>query len=61
VAEGVETEQQKQALVKMECHGFQGYLMGRPMDAAEMTQRLEAQIDSAFDALLPPQPLGRAN
>jgi diguanylate cyclase (GGDEF)-like protein len=61
VAEGVETEQQKAALVAMECYGFQGYLMGRPMAAAELGLRLEAQIDSAFDALLPPQRLDPAN
>jgi len=61
VAEGVETQQQREALVEMDCHGFQGYLMGRPMEAKELTQRLEAQIDSAFDALLPPTRLDPAN
>jgi diguanylate cyclase (GGDEF)-like protein len=61
VAEGVENEQQKQALVQMGCNGFQGYLMGRPMDARDLTQRLEDQINTAFDALLPPRELGQAN
>ena len=60
VAEGVETEQQLAALRDMGCGRFQGYLMGRPMPAAELTLRLEAQIDSAFDALLPPQAIQAA-
>jgi len=54
VAEGVETDQQLRALVGMGCYGFQGYLLGRPMDPEDMTRRLTAQIDSAFHALLPP-------
>jgi len=53
VAEGVETIEQKAALVKMGCNGFQGYLLGRPMEAADMGMRLETQINSAFNALLP--------
>jgi diguanylate cyclase (GGDEF)-like protein len=54
VAEGVETIEQMSALTQMGCGGFQGYLLGRPMAAAEMTTRLESQISSAFKALLPP-------
>ena len=61
VAEGVETEQQKRALVQMGCNGFQGYLMGRPMEARDLTLLLEDQINTAFDALLPPRPLDQAN
>ncbi len=53
VAEGVETVEQKAVLVDMGCYGFQGYLLGRPMEAAEMSLRLESQINSAFNALLP--------
>ena len=53
VAEGVETSEQMAALVDMGCHGFQGYLLGRPMEAADMSVRLESQINSAFRALLP--------
>jgi len=52
VAEGVETIEQKAALVKMGCYGFQGYLLGRPMEAADLSVRLETQINSAFNALL---------
>jgi len=61
VAEGVETLQQKNALVDMGCYGFQGYLMGRPMEGAELGLRLESQINSAFNALLPSPPLDQAN
>jgi len=61
VAEGVETVDQKETLSDMGCHGFQGYLLGRPMEAAELTQRLEAQINVAFNALLPSARLDPAN
>ena len=61
VAEGVETDQQKDALVEMGCYGYQGYLLGRPMEAAEITLRLERQVNSAFNALLHPQQLDQAN
>ncbi|MDR3673222.1 MAG: EAL domain-containing protein [Holophaga sp.] len=54
VAEGVETPEQHETLVKMGCYGFQGYLLGRPMEASELTLRLESQITTAFNALLPP-------
>ena len=33
VAEGVETEAQRQALVQLRCPGFQGYLFGAPQTA----------------------------
>jgi diguanylate cyclase (GGDEF)-like protein len=61
VAEGVETLEQKEALADMGCYGFQGYLLGRPMTASELTLRLEGQINSAFNALLPPPRLDQAN
>ena len=34
MAEGVETEAQREFLSNLKCDGMQGYLMGRPMDAA---------------------------
>jgi len=61
VAEGVETQMQKEALSRMGCHAFQGYLIGRPMEAPELTVLLETQITTAFNALLPPPSLDRAN
>ena len=61
VAEGVETVEQRAALVEMGCYGYQGYLLGRPMEAAELTLRLEGQVNSAFNALLHPHRLDQAN
>lgn len=40
VAEGVETEQQAEALLEMGCDELQGYRYGRPVDAATMTRLL---------------------
>jgi EAL domain-containing protein (putative c-di-GMP-specific phosphodiesterase class I) len=36
VAEGVETEAQRDFLLAMGCAGLQGFLLGRPMEAAEV-------------------------
>ncbi|NTV75858.1 MAG: EAL domain-containing protein, partial [Holophaga sp.] len=60
VAEGVETQAQKETLHGMGCHAFQGYLMGRPMEAAAMGIHLETQINTAFNALLGPPMQDRA-
>ena len=43
IAEGVETEEQRQSLVELGCHLGQGYLLGRP--AAQMA------VATALDAL----------
>ncbi len=40
IAEGVETEQQKQFLIEHGCDMLQGYLFARPMPAEEFTQLL---------------------
>jgi diguanylate cyclase (GGDEF)-like protein len=40
VAEGVETEEQRQALVAMGCDYLQGYLLARPMPAEDFAQHL---------------------
>ena len=39
VAEGVETEEQKQRLLKLKCDQCQGYLFGEPMPALEFERR----------------------
>jgi EAL domain-containing protein (putative c-di-GMP-specific phosphodiesterase class I) len=31
IAEGVETEEQREFLVRLGCHAFQGYLFSRPL------------------------------
>jgi diguanylate cyclase (GGDEF)-like protein len=36
VAEGIETEAQRDFLRRIGCHALQGYLLGRPMDAADV-------------------------
>jgi diguanylate cyclase (GGDEF)-like protein len=45
VAEGVETEAQQALLTELGCHAFQGFLLGRPMKAREVSILLEAQRD----------------
>ena len=35
IAEGVETEEQRSALIELGCHLGQGYLLGRPMASLE--------------------------
>jgi len=35
IAEGVETEQQREFLTHLGCHTFQGYLFGRPLPLDE--------------------------
>jgi diguanylate cyclase (GGDEF)-like protein len=44
VAEGVETEDQRRALVEMQCVTAQGYLFARPGSAADMTDRLRPTV-----------------
>ncbi len=41
VAEGVETESQLRQLTELECDRIQGFLLGRPMEYAELAQRWE--------------------
>jgi diguanylate cyclase (GGDEF)-like protein len=43
VAEGVETEQQRQLLVKLGCEGLQGYLLHPPLDVGQARALLDKQ------------------
>lgn len=43
VAEGVETEEQRQTLIDLKCHYLQGYLFSRPTDASDLMQMLKEQ------------------
>jgi EAL domain-containing protein (putative c-di-GMP-specific phosphodiesterase class I) len=50
VAEGVETEAQRQFLRRAGCTAIQGYLLGRPMDAADIpgfARRLRSTVKAA--------------
>jgi EAL domain-containing protein (putative c-di-GMP-specific phosphodiesterase class I) len=42
VAEGIETPEQLRYLQQVHCGGLQGFLLGRPMSAVELLQRLLA-------------------
>jgi EAL domain-containing protein (putative c-di-GMP-specific phosphodiesterase class I) len=44
VAEGVETEHQLEALRALGCDEMQGYLLGAPMSADEISRLLEAPV-----------------
>ena len=41
IAEGVETEAQKDLLISKGCHQFQGYLFGRPVPIEQFNLTLE--------------------
>lgn len=45
VAEGVETSEQREQLVKLGCSSLQGYLLGRPMPAKELERHLRSGSD----------------
>ena len=42
IAEGVETQDQKELLARYGCLLFQGYLLGRPVPVADLVARLQA-------------------
>ncbi len=43
IAEGVETEEQRRFLTGQRCDRLQGYLLGRPMPASDLVDRLRAE------------------
>jgi diguanylate cyclase (GGDEF)-like protein/PAS domain S-box-containing protein len=43
IAEGVETEAQRDLLASFGCHAYQGYLFGRPLPVEQMEELLAAQ------------------
>ncbi|SFD97119.1 PAS domain S-box-containing protein/diguanylate cyclase (GGDEF) domain-containing protein [Massilia yuzhufengensis] len=45
IAEGVETEEQRNFLAEIGCSFYQGYLFGRPMEAASFERSVRAQDD----------------
>jgi EAL domain-containing protein (putative c-di-GMP-specific phosphodiesterase class I) len=47
VAEGVETEEQLEALRALGCHRAQGYFLARPMSARDVTKLLGTPPASA--------------
>ena len=55
IAEGVETEQQADAITQCGCDEAQGYLFGSPMTASEFTQ-LAVEDQAARRLALPPPP-----
>ncbi len=57
VAEGVETPQQQQHLTRAGCQLLQGYLLGHPQPAAELTDAwtLEADVFDDHESLQPPR------
>jgi EAL domain-containing protein (putative c-di-GMP-specific phosphodiesterase class I) len=50
VAEGVETEEQRELLDHLGCHSFQGFLFGRPLPAEGFEQMMQARPDYSSKA-----------
>ena len=48
VAEGVETQAQAEVLRRLGCHEMQGYLLGRPMPAADLAAWLQARLRAEY-------------
>lgn len=50
-AEGVETSEQFDLLVSMGCDSFQGFLFARPLEVAELTERLRERRQAVHEAV----------
>ena len=46
IAEGVETQRQRDFLATLGCHAYQGYLFGKPMPVDEMQAQWHLGTDS---------------
>ena len=44
IAEGVETEEQRQCLIEIGCKSFQGYLLGKPVPINEFEKKLKPKL-----------------
>lgn len=53
VAEGVENEDQRRLLMKLQCHELQGFLFGKPGPPEEMARLLRPTAESSFAAVAP--------
>ena len=58
IAEGIETEEQRDFLTRLGCHAFQGYLFGRPIAVNEFERRWLGRKEC--DASIPIEPLSDA-
>ena len=48
IAEGVETEEQRQLLMESGCFHFQGYLFGRPVPIDEFNMLIKKIVSESF-------------
>jgi len=46
IAEGVETEAQREYLLQIGCHSFQGYLFSRPLPTKEFERLMPDLVDN---------------
>jgi EAL domain-containing protein (putative c-di-GMP-specific phosphodiesterase class I) len=54
IAEGVETEEQRQFLSHHGCHAYQGFLFGRPGPVDELKLIATAHVRFPVSSYLPP-------
>ncbi|NDU85028.1 MAG: EAL domain-containing protein [Ferrovum sp.] len=61
IAEGVETEQQRDFLERNGCYAHQGYLFGRPVPIEEFQKSLVLRVQSQSSARTPHVPISEQN